>query len=160
EASIRFDRIQQARTATDNLAELRRMCGEDRVRYLPCDLRDPDAVLAALADLPGPPDLLLLVAGTNRAAEITTKSRHDFLTVRDVKVHSYLNLKAALAGRPPRRWCNFGSFVGFTGQRGETDYASANDFLTCAAATAGGDGEFTVGWTLWRDTGLGASPIM
>ena len=159
EANARFDRIQQARTATGNLAELRRICGADRVRYLPCDLRDPDAVLAALADLSGPPDLLLLVAGTNRAAEITTKSRHDFLTVRDVKVHSYLNLKAALAGRPARRWCNFGSFVGFTGQRGETDYASANDFLTCAA-TAGGDGEFTVGWTLWRDTGLGASPIM
>jgi hypothetical protein len=102
---------------------------------------------------------LLLVAGTNRAAEITTKSRHDFLTVRDLKVHSYLNVKAALASRPPRRWCNFGSFVGFTGQLGETDYASANDFLTCAAA-ASGDGEFTIGWTLWRDTGLGASPVM
>jgi hypothetical protein len=116
-------------------------------------------VLAALADLPGPPDLLLLVAGTNRAAEITTKSRHDFLAVRDLKVHSYLNVKAALADRPPRRWCNFGSFVGFTGQLGETDYASANDFLSCAAA-ASGDGEFTVGWTLWRDIGLGASPVM
>ncbi len=159
EASAGFDRLQQARTAAGNLAELRRLCGQDRVRYLPCDLRDPDAVLAALADLPGPPDLLLMVAGTNRAGEITTKSRHDFLTVRNLKVHSYLNLKAALAGRPPRRWCNFGSFVGFTGQQGETDYASANDFLTCAAA--GGDGEFTVGWTLWRDTGLGAaSPIL
>ncbi len=159
QANARFDRMQQARTAAGHLAELRRLCGQDRVRYQSCDLRDPDAVLAALADLPGPPDLLLLVAGTNRAAEITTKSRSDFLAVRDLKVHSYLNVKAALADRPPRRWCNFGSFVGFTGQTGETDYASANDFLSSAAA-ASGDGEFTVGWTLWRDIGLGASPVM
>ncbi|WP_449065681.1 hypothetical protein, partial [Planomonospora algeriensis] len=45
-----------------------------------------------------------------------------------------------------------------TGQRGETDYGAANDFLNTAALNA--DGEFTIGWTLWRDIGLGASPLM
>jgi hypothetical protein len=162
-ANARFDRLQEARTIRDNLAELERHCGRGRVTYRRCDLRDTGAVRAVLGDvlagLPGDVDLLLNIAGTNRASDVATKSRRDFLAVRDLKVHTYLNLKAALAGRPPRRWCNFGSFVGFTGQVGETDYASANDFLYSAAQSAGG-GEFTMGWTLWRDIGLGATPVM
>jgi Beta-ketoacyl synthase, N-terminal domain len=80
EANARFDRLQQARTVAGNLSELRRICGRDRVRYLPCDLRDPEAVRGALADLPGPPDLMLMVAGTNRAGAVATKSRHEIDT--------------------------------------------------------------------------------
>jgi hypothetical protein len=59
-------------------------------------------------------------------------------------------------------WCNFGSFIGLTGQLGETDYASGNDLLSTSAAYASrvlGRDEFTIGWTLWRDVGMGANPI-
>lgn len=160
-ANARFDRLQEARAVSGNLAELSRHCGPDAVTYLQCDLRNEDAVrtaMAAVSDWHGDIDLLINIAGTNRASDVATKSRANFLTVRDLKLRTYLNLKTALAGRPPRRWCNFGSFVGFTGQIGETDYASANDFLYTAAAA--GEGEHTIGWTLWRDTGLGASPVM
>lgn len=161
EANARFERLQEARAVAGNLAGLARHCGQDAVTYLRCDLRDEDAVRTAMAEVTarhGDIDLLINIAGTNRASDVATKSRANFLTVRDLKLHTYLNLKAALAQRPPRRWCNFGSFVGFTGQIGETDYASANDFLYSAAAN--GAGEHTIGWTLWRDIGLGASPVM
>lgn len=161
EANSRFERLQEARAVFGNLAELTRHCGPGAVTYLRCDLRDQEAVRTAMAEVAGTHgdiDLLINIAGTNRASDVATKSRAHFLTVRDLKLRTYLNLKAALADRPPRRWCNFGSFVGFTGQIGETDYASANDFLYTAAAT--GSGEYTMGWTLWRDIGLGASPVM
>jgi NAD(P)-dependent dehydrogenase (short-subunit alcohol dehydrogenase family) len=166
EANARFDRLADAATVRANLDELERLCGPGRVHYLRCDLRDSEAVAATVGgvlDAHGDIDLLVNIAGTNRAADIRSKTRQDFLTVRDLKVRTYLNLKDALRARPPRRWCNFGSFVGFTGQRGESDYASANDFLNTAAAASSGvvaGSEFTIGWTLWRDVGLGASPIM
>ncbi|QUQ63902.1 SDR family NAD(P)-dependent oxidoreductase [Kutzneria sp. CA-103260] len=156
EANARFDKLQEARTVRATLTELARHCGPDRVAYLRCDLRDEQAVRAAMAGVPGDIDLLLNIAGTNRASDVKTKSLNDFRAVRDLKLRTYLNLKAALAGRLPKRWCNFGSFVGFTGQIGETDYAAANDFLYSAA----GGSEWTIGWTLWRDIGLGATPIM
>ncbi|MGV9375634.1 SDR family NAD(P)-dependent oxidoreductase [Nonomuraea sp. NPDC003707] len=158
EANARFDRLREQRQVRDTLTELERLSGPGRVRYLRCDLRDPDAVKQAVDSVDGPVDLLLNIAGTNRASDVTAKSVGDFRTVRDLKVHTYLNLKEALRGREPRRWCNFGSFIGLTGQRGETDYAAANDFLNMAAMSA--ENEFTIGWTLWRDVGLGATPLM
>ncbi|MFG1865619.1 SDR family NAD(P)-dependent oxidoreductase [Microbispora bryophytorum] len=165
EANAAFDRLQEARTVRRTLRELERHCGAGRVAYLHCDLRDREAVgraTDAIAAEHGRIDLLVNVAGTNRASAVGTKSRTDFLAVRDLKLRTYLNLKSALAGAPPRRWCNFGSFVGFTGQHGETDYGSANDFLNSSSAWAAarGETEFTIGWTLWRDIGLGATPIM
>jgi NAD(P)-dependent dehydrogenase (short-subunit alcohol dehydrogenase family) len=158
EANARFDRLGEQRQVRRTLAELERLCGPGRVRYVRCDLRDPDAVKQAVDSVDAPIDLLLNIAGTNRASGVTAKSVADFRAVRDLKVHTYLNLKEALRGREPRRWCNFGSFIGLTGQRGETDYGSANDFLNTAAMSA--EHEFTIGWTLWRDIGLGATPLM
>ena len=98
----------------------------------------------------------------NRAASIPQKSLADFRAVRDLKLRAYQNLKSALRDRPPRMWCNFGSFIGLTGQLGETDYASGNDLLsTCAGYSARvlGRDEFTIGWTLWGEVGMGANPI-
>jgi NAD(P)-dependent dehydrogenase (short-subunit alcohol dehydrogenase family) len=157
-ANARFDRLQEARAVYGTIAELTGHCGPGAVTYLRCDLRDGAAVRKAMDEVTGEIDLLINIAGTNRASDVATKSLDHFRTVRDLKLHTYLNLKDALAGRSPRRWCNFGSFVGFTGQIGETDYASANDFLYSAAEVE--PGEYTMGWTLWRDIGLGASPVM
>jgi hypothetical protein len=106
-------------------------------------------------------DLLIYAAGINRSSAIPQKSLRDFQAVRDLKLRGYQNLKRALSGFPPRMWCNFGSFIGLTGQLGETDYASANDYLASAAAYArtAGEDEFTIGWTLWGNVGLGSNPV-
>src|SRR5262249_35858393 len=109
-----------------------------------------------------PIDLLIFAAGLNRSAPITTKSFDEFRTIRDLKLKGYLNLKSALRGCPPRMWCNFGSLLGFTGQVGEADYASGNDFLATSAQHANrvdGADEYTIGWTLWGSVGLGAKPL-
>ncbi|MEU8284057.1 SDR family NAD(P)-dependent oxidoreductase [Micromonospora sp. NPDC048905] len=163
-ANARFDRLRDAAHMRRTLTELALHCGPGRVQYLRCDLRDTAAVretVGAVLAEQGDIDLLINIAGINRASDLRSKSLADFRTVRDLKVRTYLNLADALRERPPARWCNFGSFVGFSGTRGETDYASANDFLnTAAAARDDGSTEHTIGWTLWRDTGLGASTVM
>ncbi|MFF7200642.1 KR domain-containing protein [Streptomyces sp. NPDC008141] len=166
EANAAFDRLSAAVEVQANLRTLEDICGSDRVTYHVCDLRDPDAVNAVVGRITASEadgvDLLLDIAGTNRAASVDQKSLDDFRTVRDLKVRSYANLKAAFGDRQPRRWCNFGSFVGFTGQTGETDYGAANDYFNTAALHSASRGvrEFTIGWTLWRDVGLGSTPIM
>ncbi len=164
ELTKEYDTLTNARAARRNLAAMAEHSGADRVHYLTCDLRDREQVARTMAEILGREDkidLLLNVAGLNRAASIPTKKWDDFRSVRDVKVQTYLNLRHALKDQPPRVWCNFGSFVGFTGQVGEVDYAAGNDFLNTAAAhtVAIGQDEVTIGWALWRSTGLGANPV-
>ncbi|HEF5871062.1 TPA: SDR family oxidoreductase [Burkholderia cenocepacia] len=160
-----FERRADARTACLNIEAMRAFSGAHRVTYVRADVLDPDSVKTAIdAILAREPriDLLVNAAGLNRSASVRVKSLDDFVAVRDIKVRGYWNLRRAFGARQPRLWCNFGSFIGLTGQAGETDYASGNDFLNTQAsyhrATLGHD-EFTIGWTLWRSVGLGANPV-
>ncbi|MEU6201625.1 SDR family oxidoreductase [Streptomyces sp. NPDC047061] len=165
QAAAEFKRLTQAREVHRTLSRLRARAGADRVTYLHCDLLDPEAVRAAARSVlavHGRVDLLLNIAGINRAAGVRQKSLSDFRAVRDLKFRAYANLKRAFADSPPAEWCNCGSAAGFLGQRGETDYSAANDFLTTAAldATAAGRREYTIGWSLWGETGLGTDPFL
>jgi NAD(P)-dependent dehydrogenase (short-subunit alcohol dehydrogenase family)/3-oxoacyl-(acyl-carrier-protein) synthase len=165
QANREFDRMLEARSARRNLDEMARHSGAGKVRYIACDVLDRKGLDAALADIVarhGRVDLLINAAGLNRSAAIPVKALAAFRSVRDIKLEGYRNLKYALRRCPPRLWCNFGSFIGLTGQLGEADYASANDFLATAASyarVAHGADEFTVGWTLWKSVGLGANPV-
>lgn len=161
-----YDRMADARAARRNLDVMTAHCGPDRVRYLTCDVTDPDAVRqvvdTVLASEPGI-DLLVNAAGRNGSALIPDKDFATFRAVRDLKLRSHRNLKRALADRPPRLWCGFGSLLGFFGQRGEADYASGNDFLATAATYASqvqDVDEITIGWTLWSGVGMGANDLV
>jgi NAD(P)-dependent dehydrogenase (short-subunit alcohol dehydrogenase family)/3-oxoacyl-(acyl-carrier-protein) synthase len=160
-----FDRLVEARAARRNLEAMQAACGADRVHYLRADMLDSASVQAAVEQIlsrEGHVDLLVYAAGLNRSASVKVKAFDDFVAVRDIKVRGYWNLRAAFAAQPPRMWCNFGSFIGLTGQAGETDYAAGNDFLNTHAAyhrSALSADEFTIGWTLWRSVGLGANPV-
>jgi len=161
-----YDRMADARAARRNLDVMAAHCGPARVRYLTCDVTDPDAVRqvvdTVLAAEPGI-DLLVNAAGRNGSALIPDKDFATFRAVRDLKLRSHRNLKRALADRPPRLWCGFGSLLGFFGQRGEADYASGNDFLATAATYASqvrGVDEITIGWTLWSGVGMGANDLV
>ncbi|MEU3741247.1 SDR family oxidoreductase [Streptomyces sp. NPDC032198] len=160
-----FDRMLNARDARHNLDAMTEHSGAGRVTYVQCDMRDGAQVekaIGAVLEEHGRIDLLVNAAGLQRSALIKDKDFGEFTSIRDLKVESYLNLKYALRDAPPRMWCNFGSLLGYFGQLGESDYASANDFLgtaaTYAAATSGLD-EFTVGWTLWAGVGMGANEL-
>ncbi len=160
-----FDRLVEARAARHNFVTMQALCGADRVHYLRADVMNPASVERAVEHIltqESRIDLVINAAGLNRSASVKVKSFEDFVAVRDIKVRGYWNLRAAFGARQPRAWCNFGSFIGLTGQAGETDYAAGNDFLNTHAAhhrAALAQDEFTIGWTLWRSVGLGANPV-
>ena len=165
ELNREFGRIERVREARRNVDEITRLCGQGRVFYLRCDARDPSDLRSAIDEVEsrsGRIDLLINAAGMSRSGRIEQKTLAEFRAVRDLKVSAYRNLEHALRGREPRLWCNFGSLLGFFGQVGEADYASANDFLTTAAASARGRGrtETTIGWTLWDGTGMASDPLV
>ncbi len=163
DATRAFDRIADARVVLANLDRMR--AAGATVEYRACDATHPGQVRETLDAVSGGRriDLLINVAGVNRSAPIRSKSLAEFRMVRNLKTATYRNLRAALDQRPPRIWVNFGSLLGLTGQIGEADYASGNDFLAAAAVAASGEGratrELTIGWTLWGETGLGANEL-
>jgi NAD(P)-dependent dehydrogenase (short-subunit alcohol dehydrogenase family)/3-oxoacyl-(acyl-carrier-protein) synthase len=162
--SREFDRLLQARDASENIRAMATSAGPDRVRYLCCDVTDREAVARTVAEVvreAGRIDLLVSAAGRNRSGLIRDKDVDEFTAIRDLKVRAHLNLKHALRDHPPRMWCSFGSLLGLVGQRGEADYASGNDFLSSAAMYAAGTGadEWVIGWTLWDSVGMGANPL-
>ncbi|MGW5734113.1 MULTISPECIES: SDR family oxidoreductase [Streptomyces] len=160
-----FDRMLNARDARHNLDAMTEHSGAGRVTYVQCDMRDGAQVekaIGAVLQEHGRIDLLVNAAGLQRSALIKDKDFGEFTSIRDLKVESYLNLKYALRDTPPRTWCNFGSLLGYFGQLGESDYASANDFLGTAATYAAATSElheFTIGWTLWAGVGMGANEL-
>jgi NAD(P)-dependent dehydrogenase (short-subunit alcohol dehydrogenase family) len=135
-AALALSAERSAAETASTIHRLRALCGADRVNYLRCDVTDPDATAAAADSIytaDGAVDLLIHAAGITRTRLVRDKSLADFRLVRDCKLLGYHNLKRAFAGRPPRRWCNFGSVIGAIGAAGETDYAAANEFLAAAA---------------------------
>jgi NAD(P)-dependent dehydrogenase (short-subunit alcohol dehydrogenase family) len=148
-------RIRHARLAHRNTQELTEICGPGRVRYSVCDVLDGAEVDRVVGEIMAGEqriDLLIHAAGLNTSAMIAEKDFTEFRTIRDTKVRGYLNLKHALREHPPMTWCNFGSLAAVTGQRGEADYTSANDFLASAAWAA--TDELTIGWTQWGEAGM------
>jgi len=154
------DRIRSARLTHQSITRLREVLGADNVHHLVCDVRDPAATARAAARvLSAHPrvDLFVNAAGIRQGASPGRKRLADFRAVVSTKVDGYRNLKAAF-GPNVARWCNFGSLAGSLGLPGEADYCSANGFLDAAAlhasATSRTD-EFTIGWTMWHEVGMG-----
>ncbi|GAA0512695.1 hypothetical protein GCM10011581_03140 [Saccharopolyspora subtropica] len=154
-----YDRMRHARAARRTIAELERHCGPGRVTYLACDVADAEATTTAVRKVLAEVDrvdLLINAAGRNHSALIGDKDFASFTAIRDIKLRGYRNLKRAFGADQPEVWCNFGSLLGYFGQRGEADYAAGNDFLASAAVHAASRGrrEFTIGWTFWDGVGM------
>ncbi|MFF5718119.1 SDR family oxidoreductase [Streptomyces buecherae] len=164
-ASEEYERLGALRESHTNLRFLTEQCGQGRVTYIQCDVRDEAAVQAAMDRIVATDqriDLLLFAAGANRPGNTRGKDIDDFRLVRDIKGLGHANLMHALAGRHPRRWINFGSIAGFAGQPGELDYAAANEYIATAAAQAQAEDldHVTIGWPVWKETGLASAPMM
>ncbi|MFL4909182.1 SDR family oxidoreductase [Streptomyces sp. MMS24-I2-30] len=163
EISAAFDRLLHARESALTLRALGESCGAGQVHFHTCDVTDANAV-QALADAvrarEGHVDLLVNGAGLHHPGDITRKTLPGMRRIRDVKLLGHHHLRATFTGAlTPRLWCNFGSVTGIAGLPGESDYSPANDFLS-AAAHVGADGEFTIAWTIWDETGLGSGAIV
>lgn len=110
------------------------------VRYHRADVTDEQAVRAVVADVRerhGRLDGIVHGAGVLRDGLMRDKQPDAFAEVFTTKVTGARNLAAAAAehgpGPAPRFLALFGSVSGVYGNRGQTDYAAANDALDSLA---------------------------
>ncbi|MEY2226436.1 SDR family NAD(P)-dependent oxidoreductase [Streptomyces sp. BF23-19] len=133
-------RILAEREVRTTLAALRTTAAS--VRYHCADVTDERAVRAVVADVRarhGRLDGIVHGAGVLRDGLLRDKRPADFAAVFTTKVTGARHLAAAAAahgdGPPPRFLALFGSVAGVYGNRGQCDYAAANDALDGLAHT-------------------------
>ncbi|MGW3912217.1 SDR family NAD(P)-dependent oxidoreductase [Streptomyces sp. NPDC005070] len=143
------------REITTTLTELRALGSE--VRYRCVDFREPDAVLQAVKDIRaehGRLDGVVYAAGVIEDRIIAEKTPESFQRVYGTKATGAGALLTALEELPdgPAFSVLFGSVSGVFGNRGQADYAAANDALqTLGSAWAARTGHrtLTVHWGPW-----------
>ncbi|MEU5116000.1 SDR family oxidoreductase [Streptomyces longwoodensis] len=158
----RVDSILRQRQVHEALRALRARFGDDHVHYVTCDVTVEESVREVIDDVlraDGRVDFVLHAAGQVASTVLQNKTLEAFRSVRDTKVLGHRHLTSALAARPPRWWCNIGSYSGSAGAPGDTDYASANAYLAAVAETATAGAQTTIGFTMWRQTGMGADEL-
>ncbi|WP_283472117.1 SDR family NAD(P)-dependent oxidoreductase [Methylosinus trichosporium] len=138
------------------IAEIRAAGGD--ALYLRADVTDfaqVEAAAAAARARFGRIDGVLHAAGTTRDKFLIHKSPEDFAAVLAPKLLGALALDRATAGDDLDLFVLFSSLAGSFGNEGQTDYAAANRFLDCFAATRRGPGRtLSIGWPFWREGGL------
>ena len=158
----RIERAHAAREAIKALED-----GGAVVHYRSLDLRDPEAVDAAVTEVlaaHGRVDVLLHAAGLEISRQLPDKSAEEFALVFDVKVEGWFNLLTALGDAPLGRVMAFSSIAGRFGNLGQTDYAAANDLLCKAMSGMRRSRPETralaVDWTAWGEIGMAARGSM
>jgi acyl transferase domain-containing protein/NAD(P)H-dependent flavin oxidoreductase YrpB (nitropropane dioxygenase family) len=130
------------------LDEIRAAGGEPAYRTL--DVRDPDAVHHLVESLHGRIDGVVFAAGVIDDKLLADKDEESFRTVFETKVAGARTLLGALTDRgvKPGFVTFFGSIAAVLGNRGQTDYAAANDALESLAKSWPGRA-VTVHWGPW-----------
>ncbi|QFS84166.1 type I polyketide synthase [Roseivivax sp. THAF197b] len=155
-AAILRDREMRA-----NLADLTAQ-GAAAVEYRICDMSDPDAVAALLADL-GPVHGVIHGAGVIEDRRIEDKTPESWDRVVETKVMGAMALAAGLDAAPPAFFAMFASVAGRYGNSGQTDYATANEVLNRLAASLSARWQGTrataINWGPWDATKFGAGMV-
>ncbi|WP_372411376.1 SDR family NAD(P)-dependent oxidoreductase [Streptomyces luteireticuli] len=131
------------------------------VRYHAVDVRDPEAVRRLVADVHaehGRLDGVVYAAGVIEDRVLTEKEPDSFRRVFGTKVDGARTLLGALDELPrtPRFAVFFGSIAAVLGNRGQADYAAANDALQSLGArwaARSGCRTLTVHWGPWAPAG-------
>jgi NAD(P)-dependent dehydrogenase (short-subunit alcohol dehydrogenase family) len=151
-------RIESAREIRATIARLTRL--GSTVRYHSVDVRDAEAVHGIVKEIHaeyGRIDGIVYAAGVIEDKVIAQKSVTSFATVYGTKVDGAQALLDATGQLPsgPRFAVLFGSIAGALGNRGQADYASANDALEQLGRRWSGPGRrgLTVHWGPWAPTG-------
>jgi NAD(P)-dependent dehydrogenase (short-subunit alcohol dehydrogenase family) len=149
------NRILAGREVAATLEEIGRHAAS--VRYHSADVRDRDAIQGVIKQIyaeHGRLDGLVCAAGITEDRLFAEKDPESFRRVFDTKVDGTRALLAALADapEPPGFVVLFGSIAAVLGNRGQTDYAAANDALEsigAAWAERTGARVLTVHWGPW-----------
>ncbi|MEV4150301.1 SDR family NAD(P)-dependent oxidoreductase [Amycolatopsis sp. NPDC049691] len=118
--------------------------------YTALDVRDPDAVRRLVKNLPSRLDGVVFAAGVIDDKLMADKDEASFRTVYDTKVDGARILLDAL-DTEPGFVAFFGSIAAVLGNRGQTDYAAANDALEALSRSRAGRA-VTVHWGPWAPT--------
>lgn len=132
-----------------------------QARYHSVDFREPDAALQAVKEIHaehGRLDGVVYAAGVIEDRLIAEKTTESFQRVYGTKTHGAETLLSALEELPngPAFAVLFGSISAVLGNRGQVDYAAANDALQSlgtAWAARTGHRALTVHWGPWAPTG-------
>ncbi|SED48992.1 Acyl transferase domain-containing protein [Amycolatopsis tolypomycina] len=127
------------------LDEIRAAGGDPTYHAL--DVRDADAVHRLVKDLGGRVDGVVFAAGVIDDKLMADKDERSFRTVVETKVDGARALLGAL-DTEPGFVAFFGSIAAVLGNRGQTDYAAANDALETLGTTWPGRA-VTVHWGPW-----------
>ncbi|WP_029888457.1 type I polyketide synthase [Polycyclovorans algicola] len=130
EIDRQISRIQADREIRSNLARLR--AAGCTVDYRACDVRDEAALTAVLADLytrHGRIDAVIHGAGVIEDKLIVDKQPDSFARVLGTKLDSARVLSRHLQPASLKMLCFFTSIAGRIGNRGQSDYAAANEVL-------------------------------
>ncbi|MGW8877730.1 SDR family NAD(P)-dependent oxidoreductase [Streptomyces mirabilis] len=157
-------RIQAEREVRATLRTLAALGSE--VRYRTVDALDGDAVRRAVKEIHaehGGIDGVVYAAGVIEDKLIAEKRPRSYDRVFRTKVDGARELLSALGelpdGEGPRFAVLFGSIAAALGNRGQSDYAAANDALETLGARWAGSGTgrrgLTVHWGPWAPTGDG-----
>ena len=129
--------------------------------YHPADMRDGDAVATIVERIRaehGRIDVLLHAAGVEISHPIQAKEPAEFDLVLDVKADGLFNLLRAARGLPIGAMVLFSSIAARFGNRGQTDYAAANDLLCKLAASMRRwrpeTRAIAIDWTAWAGVGM------
>ncbi|WP_374192798.1 SDR family oxidoreductase [Streptomyces sp. MBT62] len=147
------------REITATLEELAALGSE--ARYHSVDFREPDAALQAVKEIHaehGRLDGVVYAAGVIEDRLIAEKTTESFQRVYGTKTHGAETLLSALEELPngPAFAVLFGSISAVLGNRGQVDYAAANDALESlgtAWSARTGHRALTVHWGPWAPTG-------
>ncbi|MFI1486157.1 SDR family NAD(P)-dependent oxidoreductase [Streptomyces sp. NPDC020747] len=147
------------REITATLAELTAL--GSTARYHSVDFREPDAALQAVKEIHaehGRLDGVVYAAGVIEDRLIADKTAESFRRVYDTKTSGAETLLTALEEFPngPAFAVLFGSVSAVLGNRGQVDYAAANDALQSLGqdwAARTGHRALTVHWGPWAPTG-------
>ena len=141
------------------LADLKK---SGNVDYYRADAASPRQLAAALREVrqrQGPIHGVIHAAGVLGAAKLAAKLEGEWESVLSAKVDAALALDAATAQDPLDFFVMYSSLASALGDMGRGDYAAANRFLDAFAAQRAlrGPGKtLSVGWGLWRNSGLTA----
>ena len=149
------NRILAGREVAATLDELRAHAAS--VRYHAADVRDPEAFQRVVKEVyaeHGRLDGVVYAAGVIEDRLLAEKDPESFRRVFETKVDGARTLLAALADtpEPPRFAVLFGSIAAVLGNRGQADYAAANDALESIGAgwsANSGCRVLTVHWGPW-----------
>ncbi|NNN21855.1 MAG: SDR family NAD(P)-dependent oxidoreductase, partial [Acidimicrobiales bacterium] len=133
------------------------------VQYYSCDVRDEDEFAQILDEVQatlGSIDLIVHGAGVVEDKLIGDKSQESFNRVFDTKVNGAKTIGNWLSernGTTATTVVLFGSISGVFGNKGQVDYATANDFLDAMAIFAKGASAnrvISIDWGPWAGGGM------